>query len=110
MTESIADNSSILAFKSDKDATIIVTEEQILVVRNSSEVYRHHSHSLHAIISKDFVITVDDQRKANIYNVSQVITNEITVARQFQLPQEVHSLSIASPEDSQYLVMNYWNT
>ena len=35
----------------------------------------------------------------------------MNVARQFQLTQEVHSLSITTnPDNSQYLAMNYWNT
>lgn len=38
MTENLADNSTVLAFKSDKEASIIVTEEQILVITNCNHV------------------------------------------------------------------------
>ena len=40
MTELIADNSDILAFRANNDASIIVTEEQILVVRSNGRVIK----------------------------------------------------------------------
>ena len=70
LTEQIADNSTVLASSSDKNATVLVTEEQILVVHNAGEILRAHTHSVHAAVSKDFVVTVDEQRKVNIYNIA----------------------------------------
>ena len=111
MTELMADNSEILAFRAtSQDASIVVTEEQVMVVHKGGRVMRNHCHSIHATISKDFVVTVDDQRKLNIYNVAQVLSNQIVVARQFQLTSEVHSMAISGPDNDQYLVMNNWNT
>ena len=92
------------------DVTIIVTEEQVVAVRNGSEVFKNHSHSIHATISKDFIVTVDDQRKLNIFSIAKVKENEFQVSRQFQLPNEVHSMSVVDSEESQYLVLNFWNT
>ena len=84
MTELMADNSDILAFRSiGQEASIIVTEEQILAVHKGGRVMRNHCHSVHASISKDFIVTIDEQRKMNIYNVASVMQNDITVVRQF---------------------------
>ena len=61
MTELMADNSDILAFRSiGQEASIIVTEEQILAVHKGGRVMRNHCHSVHASISKDFIVTIDD--------------------------------------------------
>ena len=71
MTELLADNSDILAYCAiGQEASLIVTEEQILAVHKGGRVMRNHCHSVHAAISKDFIVTIDEQRKLNIYNVS----------------------------------------
>ena len=44
---------------------------------------RIHTHSVHATISRDFVITVDETRKVSIYNVTSLMANETSAARQF---------------------------
>ena len=84
LTELCLDNSEILAFRAtSEDASIVVTEEQVMVIHKGGRVMRNHCHSIHATISKDFVITIDDAKKLNIYNVAQVLSNQIVVARQF---------------------------
>lgn len=112
MTELIADNSDIIAFRAchDQDASIVVTECQILIVHKGGRVIRNHCHQTQAAISSDFVITINDQRKLSIYNVKQLLANDLTVARSFLLNAEVHSMAISNPETEQYLVVNYWNS
>ena len=96
LTEQLADNSEVLALAVGQNSTQVVTEEQILVIKPDGQIFRLHTHSVQACISKDYIVTVDELRKINIYNIAkQLEANEMIVARQFQLSKEVRSLSIA---------------
>ena len=44
-----------------------------------------------------------------MHAVSKAIQGDFSVSRQFQLPSEVHSLSISTGSAIDYLVVNFWN-
>ena len=79
----INDSSSVLAFRGTEEISIIVTEEQIVILKKSGEVHVSHLHSVNAAISNDFLVTVDDQRRLSVYTLTKVLANQVTAARQF---------------------------
>ena len=70
MTELIADNTEILAFRGNQDSSVIVTEQKIVIVRDNGRVIKTEANAVHATITKDYVVTIDASRKLNIYNMA----------------------------------------
>ena len=50
--------------------TVLVSETQIILITSTGEVTKVESASVHAAISKDYIVIVDETKRLNIYNIA----------------------------------------
>ena len=61
-------------------AAVIVTESQIILVKATGEVKKTAVESVHATISKEYIVAVDVSRRLSIYNLTKIVENDDEIA------------------------------